>query len=1018
MNYPIGSVWRKWDLQVHTPSSLVHHYREAGSDGWERFLDDLEKLPPEFKVLGITDYIFIDGYKRLLEEKRTRKRLKNIDLILPAIELRLDQFGGSGGHLKRVNFHVIFADEVDPNVIQSQFINALWSTYQLEPAYEKAAKKWGALPTRESLDELGRMIIGSVPQAKRSNFSAPIIEGFNNINFKLDSITQALKKPYFENQYILAVGKTEWSALNWNDNSVASKKHLLNSANIVLTSAETVEAYHNSRAQLETQQVNHHLLDCSDAHYYSVSQEKDRIGNCFTWIKADTTFEGLRHALFEFEDRVFIGEEPDKLRTVRSNPTKFIEKVHIEKTPGSSFSETWFNESIPLNSDLVAIIGNKGSGKSALADIIGLLGNTKNHASFSFLQPNRFRDPKNNKARYFTATLTWESGELATKNLSDPVNPQDVEMLTYIPQNFLETICNETSTTGETEFDRELKKVIFSHVADPDRLGTKSLDELLNYKTTETFQAIKISKSELSLINAQIAHLEDKGVPLYRQTLENQLRVREAALQAHGLLKPAELKKPENDPEKQIQLANLTRQIDVANATRLHLLSKQQATSDRQKTLARLIITADRLIERCDNFARQADNFRKECEADLNVLGITYDSIARVTLQKKPIVEKRAGLAVEKNSVDALLNPNKPQSFPRMIKSIDDDIRKLQEQFDEPNKQYITYSMELQQWEEKRAEIIGDMNSVGSVEYYRQSIKELDELPIILEAAYSSRNDKSLEIFTQISKLANDYRELYRSVEEFVGTHPLAKDKLQLNFEVSIINTEFEGRFLDQINHSASGSFSGLREGRELLQSMLEKYNFNEGTHIIAFLTEVANHLIFDRRQAEERRLNVADQLKKGYTVTELYDYIFSLDYLKPRYTLKLSDKELSQLSPGEKGSLLLIFYLLVDQNDSPLVIDQPEENLDSQTIFNLLVPCVKEAKQRRQTIIVTHSPNLAVVCDAEQVIHAHHDKVNRNTVTYTCGAIENPLINRKLLDVLEGTRPAFDNRAEKYLPD
>jgi predicted ATPase len=83
--------------------------------------------------------------------------------------------------------------------------------------------------------------------------------------------------------------------------------------------------------------------------------------------------------------------------------------------------------------------------------------------------------------------------------------------------------------------------------------------------------------------------------------------------------------------------------------------------------------------------------------------------------------------------------------------------------------------------------------------------------------------------------------------------------------------------------------------------------------------------------------------------------------------------------------------------------------------MFDLLVPCLREAKKKRQVIIVTHNPNLAVVADAEQIIHASLDKVNGNQMTYTSGALENPEINKKVLDVLEGTRPAFDNRAGKY---
>lgn len=53
------------------------------------------------------------------------------------------------------------------------------------------------------------------------------------------------------------------------------------------------------------------------------------------------------------------------------------------------------------------------------------------------------------------------------------------------------------------------------------------------------------------------------------------------------------------------------------------------------------------------------------------------------------------------------------------------------------------------------------------------------------------------------------------------------------------------------------------------------------------------------------------------------------------------------------------MFYLLVDKDDTPLIIDQREENLDNQTIFKILLACIKRAKRKRQVIMVTHNPNL-----------------------------------------------------------
>nr|WP_201450566.1 hypothetical protein [Moraxella osloensis] len=81
----------------------------------------------------------------------------------------------------------------------------------------------------------------------------------------------------------------------------------------------------------------------------------------------------------------------------------------------------------------------------------------------------------------------------------------------------------------------------------------------------------------------------------------------------------------------------------------------------------------------------------------------------------------------------------------------------------------------------------------------------------------------------------------------------------------------------------------------------------------------------------------------------------------------------------------------------------------------NLLVPIIKEAKKNRQVIMVTHNPNLAVVCDAEQIIYANFDRQDGNKITYTSGSIENKEIRQHIVDVLEGTKPAFINRQRKY---
>ena len=127
-----------------------------------------------------------------------------------------------------------------------------------------------------------------------------------------------------------------------------------------------------------------------------------------------------------------------------------------------------------------------------------------------------------------------------------------------------------------------------------------------------------------------------------------------------------------------------------------------------------------------------------------------------------------------------------------------------------------------------------------------------------------------------------------------------------------------------------------------------------------------------------------------------------------------MGNRDLSELSPGERGIVLLIFYLALSKNKMPIIIDQPEDNLDNQSVYSKLVPCICKAKQKRQVIIVTHNPNIAVACDAEQIIYCNMDK-NSFSISYEAGAIEDPIIMNRVIDVLEGTMPAFDLRRKKY---
>ena len=118
----------------------------------------------------------------------------------------------------------------------------------------------------------------------------------------------------------------------------------------------------------------------------------------------------------------------------------------------------------------------------------------------------------------------------------------------------------------------------------------------------------------------------------------------------------------------------------------------------------------------------------------------------------------------------------------------------------------------------------------------------------------------------------------------------------------------------------------------------------------------------------------------------------------------------MEKLSIGQKGTVLL--KLMLAEGDYPLLIDQPEENLDNNFIYNDLVKAIRDAKNNRQIIIATHNANLVVNTDAEQIIVANYID---NKIFYKSGSLENLTIKNEITSLLEGGEEAFKKREEKY---
>jgi DNA repair ATPase RecN len=128
--------------------------------------------------------------------------------------------------------------------------------------------------------------------------------------------------------------------------------------------------------------------------------------------------------------------------------------------------------------------------------------------------------------------------------------------------------------------------------------------------------------------------------------------------------------------------------------------------------------------------------------------------------------------------------------------------------------------------------------------------------------------------------------------------------------------------------------------------------------------------------------------------------------------SVKLVQRDFTQLSLGQQQSVLLALILSSDSK-RPLIIDQPEDNLDSEFIFHTFVPVLRRAKERRQVIIITHNANIAVLGDAEQLIVFKSNSDSSRIVAR--GSIDDPAARDMACKILEGAREAFTRRARIY---
>ena len=973
-NYPRGSEWRRWDLHIHTPETLLNNQYE-GND-WKQFIKKINESSVD--VIGITDYMLLDNYKKLYQRK---EELSQNKYIIPNLEFRMTPETKDG---KGINLHLIINPEDHEHIEKiEKALSHLCEEYRDHKYY----------CTAESLQELGN---GSLTEGGKQ--------------FKVSIAT--FKKWYNDEKWlkqnsIIAVANSNHDGVSGLKDSgfLEQKKDFYYLADVVFSSNPKDVVYFLGKGVDSKEKVideYRSIKPCihgSDAHDFEKMFNPD--GNRFCWIKADPTFLGLKQAILE-PDRVFIGEIPPALDRINKNKTKILDSLHITQEPGyNEANGVWFKDvNIEFNPEMTAIIGNKGSGKTAIAEITALLCDSKSEQDFVFLNDKKFR--LKGLANNFTANLNWLADSIRnSKNLNSHIDSNSEEKIHFVPQRSFEKYCNDS----DEDFVSEINNVVFSRMKQEDRLGFESFKELEKHRKYPIEEQKRELFSKIKDINKEVKELELKRDCNYKDEKQKSLSNLLKEIEEHQKIKPSEIPAP---PE--VSNPTFTKLQKQYNEIEEKIVNLREEKNEIKRILSELenlkasIKSFETSIqEHCDSFQEKLSHY------ELNISSIFSYKFDFGCLESK-INEKQKRI---KEIEDQIKIDSELQNCGQLV-IIQNELKKQIDEFNKDNlgklTQYQAYQKNKKEWDEKNNNLLEKQKSLQQELIY---LGDLVNSPLIddIKKKRDERLQITKKIFNCLTQEVSIYDGFKNEIENFIKKYEENMGKYNVSIESGIfIQSDFAKKFIDYISNNINGPFKG-DEGYRKIKEYVENASVDRWDGVLDLINKIQHE--FDTFENTNGHKIYHNMFKK-----DMFDIfsekLYGLSFLDARYSLRLYNKPLYELSPGERGSLLLVFYLLLDARDIPLILDQPEDNLDNESVAKILVPFIKEAKKRRQIIIITHNSNLAVVSDAEQVIRVKIDKKNNNTFSFESGSLESNIIT-DVINVLEGTRASFNIRNNKY---
>ena len=731
-------------------------------------------------------------------------------------------------------------------------------------------------------------------------------------------------------------------------------------------------------------------LHGSDAHQLSdVGMPKEQR---FCWIKGDPTFESLRQACIEPEERVYIGPQPPG----GSLASHTIKEIYVSNA-------SWMTPSrIALNPGLVAIIGARGSGKTALADLIAAGG----FATEAALNPKSFVVRARDHLLSSSTHLTWVNGEITTTDLHHYETSEyaDTPNVRYLSQQFVDDLCCNDGLAKSLV--SEIQRVIYNAHPIDERLGSENFEELYSLKSESASKRRTYHDGILADIAAALARerLNKSAIrPLTKQREDLERLIAQDEKDQKALIGKEHEVRAKRHQEISDALLTRRREHDAAQL-KLRALTGLRDDVERIRTEHAPEVWSTLKHER-----RATELQESEWESfQLQFIGEVDTLLSSRIHEATKACGAIAGLSPQQTAT-ANVDPTKPL-LPNDCKLEEQTIASLQAELSRLGKLIGIDEQNAKKYTALGQKIDNNRKALGKI---RTQIVEATGADNRIDALLGKRGKAYEGVFSALVELQDELRQLYSPLEQRLRESGSAVGKLSFTVKRSADIDAWAGKGEDLLDLRKLGPF----KGRGSLLMAAKNLLCTPWQHGTAVDVSTAMTRFIEENEAglREHRPEGTDSLLWSSSVGH---WLYSTEHITLSYSIAYDGTDIERLSPGTRGIVLLLLYLAIDrEDDRPLIIDQPEENLDPQSVFQELVSQFRDARKRRQIIIVTHNANLVVNTDVDQVIVATAGTHQVNAlpqITYETGGLENPRIRQKVCEILEGGERAFRDRAKR----